>query len=294
MATLKAQIANICEQLEVTVEGGLIPQVKAAAEACGLEYTTLKDTAAALVQEVLGEATDAPGAAAADDGDGDGDGDAVLMKVQSPEQRATESRAKAEREGRVQEIDDEDEPVPPKKKAKKAAKGATSFDFEPPSSGKNEKKKPAGLAGVPATVRRKSVAPCCCDALAGNYSNTSKCKATAHSCICVTRGPDKCRSDGLHPCHCGNLVDNYKQASKCKAAEHNCICSKKPGQCRAPAGTCECSCSRGFGVDCRFTGAHPCSCKVLKSNYKSNSYCKATHSHHCFCVEGKPDICREH
>ena len=64
--------------------------------------------------------------------------------------------------------------------------------------------------------------------------------------------------------------------------------------CRAPAGTCPCSCADGFAQYCRFTGPHPCSCKVLKSNYKSNSYCKATHSHHCFCVEGKPDICREH
>ena len=50
----------------------------------------------------------------------------------------------------------------------------------------------------------------------------------------------------------------------------------------------------GFREGLPLYGEHPCSCKVLKSNYSSNSYCKATHSHHCFCVEGNPDICREH
>ena len=74
MATLKDQIDGVCKELKVTVkEGGLIAQVKAAAELCGLEYTTLKDTAAALVKEVLGESEDAPAA--------DGDGDAVLTKA---------------------------------------------------------------------------------------------------------------------------------------------------------------------------------------------------------------------
>ena len=56
MATLKDQIDGVCKELKVTVkEGGLIAQVKAAAELCGITYTTLKDTAAALVKEVLGE-----------------------------------------------------------------------------------------------------------------------------------------------------------------------------------------------------------------------------------------------
>ena len=63
MATLKDRIDAICKELKVTVkEGGLIAQVKAAAELCGLEYTSLKDTAAALVKEVLGESEDAPAA----------------------------------------------------------------------------------------------------------------------------------------------------------------------------------------------------------------------------------------
>ena len=274
MATLKDRIDAICKELKVTVkEGGLIAQVKAAAESCGLEYTTLKDTAAALVKEVLGESEDAP---AADDGDGDGD--AVLTKVRTAEQRAAESQAKAVREGRVQEIDDDDEPAvssPPAKKPKKEVPKAPATPMRAPAP-------------------RKSAAPCCCDTLCANYSSTSKCKATVHACICATRGPGKCRSDGPHPCRCEDLVNNYSQASRCKAVEHNCICAKKPGQCRAPAGTCPCSCADGFAQYCRFTGPHPCSCKVLKSNYKSNSYCKATHSHHCFCVEGKPDICREH
>ena len=273
MATLKDRIDAICKELKVTVkEGGLIAQVKAAAELCGLQYTTLKDTAAALVKEVLGESEDAPAA------DGDGDGDAVLTKVRTAEQRAAESQAKAVREGRVQEIDDDDEePVspPPAKKPKKEVPKAPATPMRAPAP-------------------RKSAAPCCCDTLCANYSSTSKCKATVHACICATRGPGKCRSDGPHPCRCEDLVDGYSQTSYCKAATHECICAKKPGQCRAPAGTCECSCSRGFAKDCRFTGEHPCSCKVLKSNYSSNSYCKATHSHHCFCVEGNPDICREH
>ena len=40
MATLKDQIDGVCKELKVTVkEGGLIAQVKAAAELCGLEYT---------------------------------------------------------------------------------------------------------------------------------------------------------------------------------------------------------------------------------------------------------------
>ena len=36
MATLKGQIDAICKALELTEEGGLIAQVKAAAESCGL------------------------------------------------------------------------------------------------------------------------------------------------------------------------------------------------------------------------------------------------------------------
>ena len=275
MATLKNQIDTICKELEVTVkEGGLIAQVKAAAEACGLEYTTLKDTAATLVKEVLGETEDAPAA----DGDGGGDGDAVLTKVRTAEQRAAESQAKAVREGRVQEIDDDDEePVssPPAKKPKK--------EFP---------KAPATAMRAPAP--KKSAAPCCCDALARNYDPTSRCKATAHACICATRGPDKCRSAGPHPCLCDSLVRGYDPSRKCKAAVHNCICARKPSECRAPAGTCECSCSKGFAKDCRFTGEHPCSCKTLSRNYDPTSYCKATHSHYCFCAEGKPEKCREH
>ena len=87
MATLKDQIDGVCKELKVTVkEGGLIAQVKAAAELCGLEYTSLKDTAAALVKEVLGESEDAPAAA----GDGDGDGDAVL----SPDEGADRGAAR--------------------------------------------------------------------------------------------------------------------------------------------------------------------------------------------------------
>ena len=113
MATLKDQIDGVCKELKVTVkEGGLIAQVKAAAELCGLEYTTLKDTAAALVKEVLGESEDGAQDAPSEDApaaDGDGDGDAVLTKVRTAEQRAAESQAKAVREGRVQEIDDDDE-----------------------------------------------------------------------------------------------------------------------------------------------------------------------------------------
>ena len=152
MATLKDQIDGVCKELKVTVkEGGLIAQVKAAAELCGLEYTTLKDTAAALVKEVLGESEDAPAAA------GDGDGDAVLTKVRTAEQRAAESQAKAVREGRVQEIDDDEEPVssPPAKKPKKEVPKAPATPMRRVGCGlprRGSRPRPAAATRSPATT----------------------------------------------------------------------------------------------------------------------------------------------
>ena len=282
MATLKAKIANICVQLEVTVEGGLIPQVKAAAEACGLEYTTLKDTAAALVTEVLGEAAPSlpavappapPVALVTPEADrkrprDESNDDCVLVKVNSENQRAAESKAQAEREGRVEEIDDDvdDDAAEDEAAARAAAVERSRREAKAAREAKAVKPPPA--------KRKKVEAPCVCKTLVANYDSTRHCKANDHGCLCSSDA-SQCRGNNC-PCSCKTLTANYDSTRKCKAtSDRTCLCaSGNPSECRA--------------TDC------PCSCTTLVANYDSTRKCKANSGHACLCHAGNPRECRAH
>jgi len=259
--TLKALVDKVCEELEITVEeGGLSAKVKAAADAAGIQYETLKVTAEKLALEVLGVAPGAPPPPTAivvtppnaarkkapepeallavvkpEKRPREEDDDFELTKVQTEAERAAASKARAERDGAVLEVADDD--VQPKAK------------------------------------RKKTAAPCVCSTLVSNYGKTSTCKAAEHGCICST-DPSKCRAT-VHPCSCKTLANNYGKTSHCKATDHSCICSTDPSKCRS-------------------TAVHPCTCKTLANNYSKTSYCKAADDDHdCLCAID-PAKCRQH